>query len=316
MLFVGNGRHRRRTQTEKAIAVAGVAGVGLAMPILTATGASAAPVSTWDAVAQCEAGGNWSINTGNGFYGGLQFTSSTWKAFGGTAYAPQANQASKAQQISVAEKVLASQGPGAWPVCSKKAGLSKGGAPAAVDTSTDAKPAAQQPTAPQPVAPKPAEPKPAPKPVESKPAPKPQVQQYAPQRAQQAQPQVQQQAPQAQAQQQAPSFSGKTGWDDAAKVFWYQNNGAWYWTSHQSVYQQYAGQAAAPSAPAAHSAPAAQQQQRAGQGGYTVQAGDTLGGIATAQGVDGGWQALYDGNRGTVGGDPNLIIPGQVLTLG
>ncbi|MFF1796777.1 transglycosylase family protein, partial [Kitasatospora sp. NPDC058263] len=103
MLFVGTGRHRRRTQTEKAIAVAGVAGVGLALPLLTATGASAAPASTWDAVAQCESGGNWGINTGNGFYGGLQFTSSTWKAFGGTSYAPQAHQASRAQQISVAE---------------------------------------------------------------------------------------------------------------------------------------------------------------------------------------------------------------------
>ncbi|MFB7475379.1 transglycosylase family protein [Kitasatospora sp. NPDC056184] len=310
MLFVGTGRHRRRTQAEKAIAVAGVAGVGLAMPILSATGASAAPVSTWDAVAQCEAGGNWSINTGNGFYGGLQFTSSTWKAYGGTAYAPQANQASKAQQISVAEKVLASQGPGAWPVCSKKAGLSKGGAPAAVDTAAAAEPAAPKPQAqPQQQTPKPAAPKPAaaPKP-QAQPqqqAAKPQARQYAPQSAQQApqaQQQVQQQAPQ------SPAFSGKAGWDADAKVFWYQNNGAWYWTSHQSVYQQYAGQPAAQAAPAA-------QQQSAGHG-YTVRSGDTLAGIATAQGVSGGWQALYDGNRGTVGADPNLIVPGQVLTLG
>ncbi|MFE6868475.1 transglycosylase family protein [Kitasatospora sp. NPDC057692] len=309
MLFVGTGRHRRRTQAEKAIAVAGVAGVGLAMPILSATGASAAPVSTWDAVAQCESGGNWSINTGNGFYGGLQFTSSTWKAYGGTAYAAQANQASKAQQISVAEKVLASQGPGAWPVCSKKAGLSKGGAPAAVDTSADAKPAAPKPQAqPQQQTPKPAAPKPAAAAPQAQPqqqAAKPQARQYAPQSAQQApqaQQQVQQQSPQ------SPAFSGKAGWDADAKVFWYQNNGAWYWTSHQGVYQQYAGQQAAQAAPAA-------QQQPAGHG-YTVRSGDTLAGIATAQGVSGGWQALYDGNRGTVGADPNLIVPGQVLALG
>ncbi|MFE7188427.1 transglycosylase family protein [Kitasatospora sp. NPDC057541] len=309
MLFVGTGRHRRRTQAEKAIAVAGVAGVGLAMPILSATGASAAPASTWDAVAQCESGGNWSINTGNGFYGGLQFTPSTWKAYGGTAYAPQANQASKGQQISVAEKVLASQGPGAWPVCSQKAGLTKGGAPAAVDTSTDAKPAAPKPQAQQ-QTPKPAAPKPAatPQAQPQQQAAKPQARQYAPQSAQQTQQapqQTQQQAPQ------APAFSGKAGWDADAKVYWYQNNGAWYWTSHQSVYQQYAGQ---PAAQPVQSAPAAQQQP-AGQG-YTVRSGDTLAGIATAQGVSGGWQALYDGNRGTVGGDPNLIVPGQVLTLG
>ncbi|MFJ1703337.1 transglycosylase family protein [Kitasatospora sp. NPDC088346] len=134
MLFTGTGRHRRRTQAEKVIAAAGVAGVGLALPLLTAGGAHAAPVSTWDRVAQCESGGNWGINTGNGFYGGLQFTPSTWKSFGGTQYAAQANQASKGQQIAVAERVLASQGPGAWPVCSVRAGLTKGGAAAQVDT--------------------------------------------------------------------------------------------------------------------------------------------------------------------------------------
>ncbi|MEV6466889.1 transglycosylase family protein [Kitasatospora sp. NPDC004745] len=303
MLFVGTGRHRRRTQAEKAIAVAGVAGVGLAMPILTATGASAAPASAWDSVAQCESGGNWSINTGNGFYGGLQFTSGTWKAYGGTAYAPQANQASKGQQIAVAEKVLASQGPGAWPVCSQKAGLSKGGAPASVDTSSDDKPAAAKPAAkPAQPAAKPAQP--AAKPAQPA-APKPAAQQPAPQ----------------QAQPQAPGFSGKAGWDADAKVFWYQNNGTWYWTSHQSVYQQFAPQAAAPQhyAPqAAQPAPAVRTAPAAAQGGhdYTVRSGDTLSTIAAAQGVTGGWQSVYDGNRGTVGGDPNLIMPGQVLHLG
>jgi nucleoid-associated protein YgaU len=131
-----------------AVAVLPVAG------LVTATTASAASTSTWDAVAQCESTGNWSINSGNGFYGGLQFTSSTWAAYGGTQYAAQANLATKAQQIAVAEKVLASQGPGAWPVCSVKAGLTAGGAPAAVDTSAPAsssasKPAAAQQNAPQ-----------------------------------------------------------------------------------------------------------------------------------------------------------------------
>ncbi|GAB2731537.1 LysM peptidoglycan-binding domain-containing protein [Kitasatospora kifunensis] len=127
-----------------AVAVLPVAG------LVTATTASAASTSTWDAVAQCESTGNWSINSGNGFYGGLQFTSSTWAAYGGTQYAAQANLATKAQQIAVAEKVLASQGPGAWPVCSVKAGLTAGGAPAAVDTSAPAsKPAAAPQNAPQ-----------------------------------------------------------------------------------------------------------------------------------------------------------------------
>ncbi|WP_157882176.1 transglycosylase family protein [Streptomyces rubellomurinus] len=136
---------RLSSRTRRVIAALGVAGIGLTIPCLTTGTASAASVATWDKVAQCESSGDWSINTGNGFYGGLQFTSSTWAAFGGTAYAPQANQATKDQQIAVAEKVLASQGPGAWPVCSVQAGLTKGGTPAAVDTSagTAAKPAAK-----------------------------------------------------------------------------------------------------------------------------------------------------------------------------
>ncbi|GMA20310.1 transglycosylase family protein [Arsenicicoccus piscis] len=91
----------------------------------------------WDRVAACESGGNWSINTGNGFSGGLQFTGSTWRAYGGSG---SAHNASKAEQIRVAKRVLAGQGPGAWPVCSKKAGLgrSNGGASSA-DTVTSSR---------------------------------------------------------------------------------------------------------------------------------------------------------------------------------
>lgn len=77
----------------------------------------------WDSLAQCEAGGNWSINTGNGYSGGIQASPSTWAAFGGTKYAPTAGQATKAQQIEIGEKILAGQGAGAWPVCSYKAGM-------------------------------------------------------------------------------------------------------------------------------------------------------------------------------------------------
>src|SRR3954469_9116319 len=99
---------------------------GLALIALTAAGitlsaapASAASGSTWDAVAQCESSGNWQINTGNGYYGGLQFSQSTWAGYGGTAMAPRADLAGPAQQIAVAERVLAGQGIGAWPVCGK-----------------------------------------------------------------------------------------------------------------------------------------------------------------------------------------------------
>jgi transglycosylase-like protein/LysM domain-containing protein len=71
----------------------------------------------WPAIAACESGGNWAIDTGNGFYGGLQFTEQTWLGYGGGQYAPSANLATEAQQLAVAEKVLAGQGIGAWPVC-------------------------------------------------------------------------------------------------------------------------------------------------------------------------------------------------------
>ncbi|HCT9181401.1 Resuscitation-promoting factor Rpf2 [Corynebacterium sp. HMSC056E09] len=87
------------------------------------TAPAVADGSVWDSIAQCEATGNWAINTGNGFSGGLQFTPSTWAAFGGTEYAPEAWQASREQQIAVAEKVQAAQGWGAWPACTAKLGL-------------------------------------------------------------------------------------------------------------------------------------------------------------------------------------------------
>ncbi|WP_445396833.1 transglycosylase family protein [Streptomyces sp. LE64] len=95
----------------------------LLLPLTSAHPAAAASVATWDKVAQCESGGNWSINTGNGYYGGLQFSKSTWNAFGGNQYSAYAHQATKEQQIRIAEKVLATQGEGAWPTCGPRAGL-------------------------------------------------------------------------------------------------------------------------------------------------------------------------------------------------
>ncbi|MER7828212.1 transglycosylase family protein [Streptomyces sp. NPDC096097] len=108
---------------KSALAATATALLALAAPLLTGTEASAASVSTWDKVAQCEAGGNWSINTGNGYYGGLQISMSTWRAFGGTQYASRPDQATKQQQILTGEKILAGQGQGAWPSCGAAAGL-------------------------------------------------------------------------------------------------------------------------------------------------------------------------------------------------
>ena len=97
------------------IAAAGLVGMG-------APAQAAESEGVWDRVAECESGGDWSINTGNGYYGGLQFSLQTWKAFGGEG---MPHEASKQEQISVAQKTLAEQGSGAWPTCGEKAGLTK-----------------------------------------------------------------------------------------------------------------------------------------------------------------------------------------------
>ncbi|HEV7626463.1 MAG TPA: transglycosylase family protein, partial [Streptomyces sp.] len=193
-------------------------GAGIALPLVATGNAQAASVSTWDEVAQCESTGNWSINSGNGFYGGLQFTQSTWSSYGGTKYAQRADQATKDQQIAIAEKVLDGQGPKAWPLCGPKAGLTQGSGSPEISpdsASGDSGQKAEQKT----------QPKPKPE-AERKSEPKP-----------------------------------------------------------------------------------------TGSRFHTVARGDTLYGIATDEGLEGGWKKLYDANRETVGGDPDLILPGQKLTL-
>ncbi|KAA5829472.1 transglycosylase family protein [Saccharopolyspora hirsuta] len=117
------GKHRKPSNTSRTVARVAVAGAVVASPIAIAPMANAAD---WDTLAQCESSGNWSINTGNGYYGGLQFSQSTWAAFGGTQYASSAHQATREQQIAVAEKVLAAQGPNAWPGCTSKTNWASG----------------------------------------------------------------------------------------------------------------------------------------------------------------------------------------------
>lgn len=116
------GRHRAPTNGQlrsASIAVAAAAATTVLVPGV----ANAAPTSAWDKLAACESSGRWHVNTGNGYYGGVQFAQSTWKQFGGTKYAPRADLATKAEQIAVAERTLAGQGWNAWPQCSYKAGV-------------------------------------------------------------------------------------------------------------------------------------------------------------------------------------------------
>ncbi|MDK9495784.1 transglycosylase family protein [Streptomyces katrae] len=249
MLLSGKGKHRRGSKAVRIVTLAGVAGVAVAAPLMAAGTASAATAAEWDKVAACESGGNWSINTGNGYYGGLQFSASTWAAYGGKAYAAQANQATKGQQIAIAEKVLKGQGKGAWPSCG--VGLSNSSYNGGGST-TPAKPKPE--TKPAPAKPAPAKPAPA-KPAPAKPS--------------------------------APKTETETKGS---------GSGAGNWT------------------PAKPSAPKAETPQ-AGNGSYTVQEGDTLGTIAEANKVKGGWEKLFELNKDTVS-DADLIFPGQKLKLG
>ncbi|MFJ3305088.1 transglycosylase family protein [Streptomyces sp. NPDC086549] len=145
------GRHRRYqpNRINRASLTVTAGGAGMAIPLVAAGTAGAADAATWNKVAACESSGDWSINTGNGYYGGLQFTQSTWEAYGGTKYAPRADLATREQQIAVAEKVLDGQGPGAWPVCSVRAGLTRDGSAAGVHTESASTRPAKSPTSPK-----------------------------------------------------------------------------------------------------------------------------------------------------------------------
>jgi hypothetical protein len=132
-----SGRHRKPStlaDTTGSLALAslkvGVVAATVTAPVVLAGTAMAAPSSdaspqsnaTWDRLAKCESTNNWDADTGNGFKGGLQFTPSTWKRFGGTKFASTPDQASREQQIAIAKKVQNEQGWKAWPTCTKKLG--------------------------------------------------------------------------------------------------------------------------------------------------------------------------------------------------
>lgn len=241
------GKHRgagRSKQTAKRLTtVAAVSGVAVAVPVMgMAVPAEAASVSTWERLAQCESGGDWQINTGNGFYGGLQFTKGTWRAYGGTKYASRADKATKMQQIAIAEKTLAGQGWGAWPACSRKLGLGrsdKGGDPGTPE---------------------------APKKSKKK-----------------------------------SSDSSENKNDDREK-------------SSKRTSRSTERKSSSSEEKSTRTSPA--NRKAAAGANYVVKGGDTLSKIARANKVTGGWQQLAKLNKSLVGGNPDLIFPGEKLLLG
>lgn len=332
-MLSGNGRHRRPRQAPALIVAAGVTGSAIAIPLLGAGSASAADASTWDRVAECESGGAWSADFGNGFYGGLQFSQEIWDAYGGTAYAASADLASRSQQIAVAEKVLAAEGPGAWPACGPLAGLQDDGAEADVDPGILPLPQESDATAGEPPPDAsdslgildPAEP-----------------------------------ADPADATGGDETSEGSTGTPDASGESGGSDTGDTAESSGDAAGDpapkdgdigagptdgaaatdpsgeatagtgKHRGEPADSEAGTGDSGDAREGGRHAsrgdssgrqgadgttGPGVYTVQPGDNLCDIAAAHEVPGGWVTLYEANEETVGADPDLILPGQHLDL-
>ncbi|MEN3584241.1 peptidoglycan DD-metalloendopeptidase family protein [Streptomyces sp. ZYX-F-203] len=126
--MAARGRHRRYqpNRFNRASLTVTASGAGMAIPLVGTGAAHAADTDAWERVAECESGGEWDVDSGNGHYGGPRFTQSTWEAFGGARYAPRADAASRAEQTAVTERVVDGQWPGAWPVCSGRAGPTRG----------------------------------------------------------------------------------------------------------------------------------------------------------------------------------------------
>jgi hypothetical protein len=136
-MLSGNGRHRRPRQAPALLVAAGVTGSAIAIPLLGATGASAAEGNVWDKVADCETGGSWSADEGNGRYGGLQLTQGDWEKYGGLDYASSPDLASRSQQIAVAQDILADQGTSPWGTCAVLNGLTEKSGSVDLDTGVE-----------------------------------------------------------------------------------------------------------------------------------------------------------------------------------
>ncbi|MFD9795360.1 transglycosylase family protein [Streptomyces sp. NPDC059070] len=310
----GNGRHRRPRQAPALVVAAGVTGSALALPLFAASGANAASATTWDRVAECESGGSWSADFGNGLYGGLQLSQETWETYGGTAYAARPDLASRAQQIAVAEKVLAAKGPQAFTSCSGISGLTRGGGAPAVDPGAQPSPAATASegadTSATPSAPaKDTEAPAGSAPAASKPPTAP------------AAPSAGKDAPAgpktpAKPKDGAPrtGTGGKhRGTPDPAESGTPAAGGTGGATGDSGNTDS--GREAGQHPSRGDAASRESDEVLSGPGDYTVRPGDNLWDISRSHKVEGGWSALYKANEKTIGSDPDLILPGQSLDL-
>ncbi len=315
----GNGRHRRPRQAPAIVVAAGVTGSAIALPLLGAGSATAADATTWDRVAECESGGLWSADLGNGFYGGLQMSQATWESHGGLAYAARPDLASRTEQMAVAEKVYAATGATTWETCAPVAGL--GGATATPDADpTGTAPATPEaadpaetlegPTAPE--ASSPADPLLPGEPAPTAPdAPRSPASGTGKHRGEPAREEAAVTDPVTPADPTAPAAPA----DPTAPVTPGTPQGE---STLEPTDPANTGNSVADREEDGHPSRgdgATRDPGTVGTGAYTVRPGDNLSVIADEHKVPGGWSALYEANQDTVGADPDLILPGQSLEL-
>ncbi|WP_329229683.1 transglycosylase family protein [Streptomyces sp. NBC_01460] len=307
------GRHRRPRQAPAIVVAAGVTGSAIAIPLLGAGGAQAADATTWDRVAECESGGMWSADLGNGYYGGLQFSQDTWSAYGGTSYAPRADLASRSQQIAVAEKVLDDKGPQAWPSCAVISGLAldgtlpgvdPGGEPSAEpsDTATPSETPSSEAKDPADTADEKDT-----SDSDAKGKASGNTSDDTSGRSDEAVESSDTATPSGTPSAEAPGSSGASKGDGTTSG------------KHRGTPAPEAGTETGADdgrESGRHASRGDSDARQGAEGTYTVREGDNLWAIADAQELTGGWTALYEANKDELGSDPDLILPGQNLDLG
>ncbi|WP_337192122.1 transglycosylase family protein [Streptomyces sp. HUCO-GS316] len=313
-------------------------GSAVAIPLLGATGASAASGTTWDQVATCESGGSWSENSGNGYYGGLQISQANWEKYGGLAYASFPDQASRSQQIAVAEEMLDDQGIKAWPTCGLIAGLDEDSDSAGVDTGTaDDGDSNSQGSSDSSRSPKSSDSTDLSDSSESS-SPSAESPSHGKSPKEEGNGRGESDKSEPSSESDSGSDSGVDGDDsqdsdnmpaDSTKHDESDNFGQGEGYSglvdtgslgsgrHRGdTADEAAGESGSGSSAGRHAARGGGGAGDASGDSYTVRLGDTLVSIADSLDLDGGWRGLYALNEQEIGPDPGRIVPGQTLVVG
>ncbi|MGW3477072.1 transglycosylase family protein [Streptomyces althioticus] len=308
-MLSGNGRHRRPRQAPALLVAAGVTGSAIAIPLLGAGAASAADGETWDRVAECESGGSWSQNTGNGYYGGLQLTQDDWENYGGLEFAPSADAASRNQQITVAERILADQGVGKWRACGLLTGLNQDTASPDVDPGVPSG-AEQDDTRTGGTS----TPSGSPESGDSSASPSPSATSGSPDASGEAKSDADASASPSASTTRESGESDKSGRSTGSSVVTESEDGGSGRHRGPSAQEDVTADAGTPSS-GRHASPSTDTPAGTADDRYTVQDGDSLASIADSLALTGGWTALYVENQQVIGDDPNLILPGQRLLV-